>query len=231
MISVLLSGRLGNQMFQYSVCRVVAEKNNYKFHIPKIGTPSTEGSHLKNFFPKLEMGTESVEIRQRFIEDHSIQKFNENIFSIKDFTEICGFYQSPKYFLGFESKIREWFNIQPDEMSKKLLEKYNPSDYCFIHVRGTDYRNHGHWFLEKSYYIKAMDYMKSVKKDISFVIITDDTDQCSEWFPNIQSFKNEMIVDFTLLSASKYLIIPNSTFSWWPAWLNKKMLLLLQIIG
>jgi hypothetical protein len=58
MISVKLKGRLGNQIFQYSVCRMVAYKNNFNFYIPEKGEPSTEGIHIKNFFDNLDTGIE-----------------------------------------------------------------------------------------------------------------------------------------------------------------------------
>ena len=35
MISTDLIGRMGNQMFQYSICRLIADQNGYNFHIPK----------------------------------------------------------------------------------------------------------------------------------------------------------------------------------------------------
>jgi len=220
MISISLNGRLGNQMFQYSVCRTVAEKNNFKFYIPEIGSPSTEGTHLKNFFPNLDMGIKDGNIIYRFNEDHTVQNFNNHIFNIKNFTEIWGFYQSPMYFSGYEDKIRSWFNLEINNQTKIILEKYDPSKYCYIHIRGTDYKHHNHWFLNKDYYIKSMDYIKSINNEISFVIITDDPDMCLEWFPNIECMKNEMMIDFNLFLHSKYLIISNSTFSWWAAWLN-----------
>lgn len=219
MISVFLSGRLGNQMFQYSICRVVAEKNNYDFHIPRTGS---QGHHIKDFFPNLYMGLNTSEIRHRFVEDHSIQKFDERIFSLKDYTQICGFYQSPKYFENYRNKIKEWFSFDLNETTSNLLKKFNPDNYCFIHVRGTDYKHHGHWLLGKEYYEKAMEHMKRRNDKISFVIVSDDPTLCNSWFPDIECLKNEMMVDYKLLFESKYLIIPNSTFSWWPAWLSTK---------
>lgn len=50
MISISLKGRLGNQIFQYTICRLVAHINSYNFYIPEVGEPSTEGIHVKNFF-------------------------------------------------------------------------------------------------------------------------------------------------------------------------------------
>jgi hypothetical protein len=226
MISIVLNGRLGNQMFQYSICRIVAEKNNFNFYIPEKGSKSTEGVHLKNYFPNLDMGIKDGEIMNSYTEDHTIQKFNDEIFNVPDFTEISGFFQSPLYFSGYEEKIRSWFEIEIDEKTKSILDQYNPKDYCYVHIRGLDYKNHEHWFLEKDYYVKSMEYIKSIKSDISFIFITDDPGEPLKWFPNIKYMKNDMMVDFNLLLHSKYLIIPNSTFSWWPAFLDPKKIVI-----
>lgn len=50
MISTELNGRLGSQMFQYVITRIVALKHNYQFNIP------VNGFQPINFFPNLDMG-------------------------------------------------------------------------------------------------------------------------------------------------------------------------------
>jgi hypothetical protein len=62
--------------------------------------------------------------------------------------------------------------------------------------------------------------MLDIKSDFKFVIITDDVDYGHEYFPDYPIMCNSVTVDFTLLNKAKYLIIANSTFSWWAAWLN-----------
>lgn len=57
MISIELMGRLGNQMFQYAVCRTIAERNGYDYHIPR---GKGHGQNLSDYFD-LDMGRESNE--------------------------------------------------------------------------------------------------------------------------------------------------------------------------
>ena len=222
MITVELNGRMGNQMFQYTVCRIAALKNNFNFHIPSIGQPSTEGIHIKDIFTDLDLGKIDGSIFRRFNEDHTTQTYNPEIFNLPDNTLLWGFFQTPKYFNGYEDIVRSWFNIPLNEKSKEILERYNPEKYCYIHVRGTDYKNHSHWFLSKDYYQKSIDYVKSVNPEISFLIITDDIDESKNLFPDIDCVSNDMITDFSVLLNSKHIIITNSTFSWWAAWLKNK---------
>ncbi len=222
MISIKLRGRLGNQIFQYAVCRLIAYKNNYNFYIHEVGEPSTEGTHLKNFFENLEIGINEGNPSFHIHDDIYTQTFNPDILNSKDFTQLHGFFQSPKYFEGYEDVVRSWFNLTNNEETNFFLEKYKVEDYCYIHLRGSDYKWHSHWFLEKEYYQNAMNYMKSRFPHISFVIITDDINDSKNMFPEIDCESSDMKTDFLKLLNSKYNIISNSTFSFWSAWLKEK---------
>lgn len=221
MITIDLIGRLGNQLFQYAVCRTVAEKNGYQFYIPK--NKNDHGQNISDFF-NLEMGLDDGSpMRYLFAEDHTIQKYNPNILNISDYTKIWGFYQTDKYFINNEKNVKEWFSIINDDKTKDILEKYPVDEYCYIHFRGGDYKDWegGKYFLPKKYYDDSINYIKSLNDNLKFLIITDDVELAKEFF-DFDIVSNDMMVDFKLIYNSKYCIIPNSTFSWWAAWLNTK---------
>ena len=44
--------------------------------------------------------------------------------------------------------------------------------------------------------------------------------EAKKFFPEDEVISNTMEIDFCLLTLYKYVIIPNSTFSWLAAWLN-----------
>ena len=207
-------------MFQYSVCRTVAEKNGYDFFISK--KENSHNQNISNYFD-LDMGTNCYNISSMFCEDHRIQKFDPNIFNISDFTMINGFYQTEKYFIDNEDNIKKWFGIKMDDLTQNLLSKYPIDEYCYIHFRGTDYKewDSGTRYLPKEYFNRAIDEIKKIKSDIKFLIITDDIEAASEYF-NYDIISNDMMVDFKLLYFSKYCILTNSTFCWWAAWLSEK---------
>jgi hypothetical protein len=61
-----------------------------------------------------------------------------------------------------------------------------------------------------------------------FFVFSDDIEWCSRnfhmphcRFVNIEASRKNPIIDFQLMSLCKHNIIPNSTFSWWAAWLNE----------
>lgn len=221
MITIDLIGRLGNQMFQYAVCRTVAEKSGYSFYIPQ--DKNDHGQNVSNYFD-VDMGVNVGNIQHRFGEDHTRQQFNPSIFNIPDNTSIWGFYQTDKYFIDNQMNVRNWFKIEMDDVTKSLLDKYPVDEYCYIHFRGTDYKNwdSGTRFLPMKYFEDGMNEIKSINKDIKFLVITDDVDGAKEYFQGCEVISNDMMVDFKLLYYSKYCIITNSTFSWWAAWLSDK---------
>ena len=158
---------LGNHMFKYAICRLVAQKNGYNFHVPLEG-------YLKNCFPEIYLGNQDGYVRQIFSEDISKQSFNEGIFNIPDFTSLDGFFQTDKYYKSHESDVKSWFRIFMDDNVNSNLKKYPIEKYCFIHIRGGDNRNTSRWLISKKYYEDAVNKMKSIKNDIELVIITDD---------------------------------------------------------
>ncbi len=206
---------LGNHMFQYAICRMVAEKNGYNFFIPYPG-------HLDRCFPGIDLGISDGFIIGDYNDSHS-QFFNPEIFNVQNFTNLNGYYQTEKYFHGYEEKIRDWFKCDLDDKTKGIIEKYPIEEYCYIHLRGGDNKfGNNNWLMSKEYYLKAMDEVRKVKSDINFLIITDDLDLSKIYFPEIDCLSNDVMTDFKCLYFSKYIIIPASTFSWWPAWLTEK---------
>ncbi len=212
MITVSLYGRLGNHMWQYAVCRTVAQKLGYEFHIPRI----FEQNGLR-----CDLGTPHCNILQHFPHANhhdGIQKYDENIFSIQDNTKIDGYFQSEKYLLHNRDNILTWFNIPKNE---SLLQQLSiDHNTCIINFRGGDYKPMNDVFLNKKYYEDAMKEMRKVNPSMRFLVVTDDPEAASSFFPGIPVHHYDPITDLMLLKNAHYLIIANSTFSWWGAWLN-----------
>lgn len=225
MISIELIGRLGNQMFQYAICRTIAEKNGYDYHIPR---EKSHGQNLSDYF-NLDMGQEFDETiyDKRIFENHLQQDFNPTLFNIEDGTKLWGFYQSDKYFKDNERNIKQWFKVETDDFINSILELYPIDRYCYIHLRGCDYKDWdgGKRYLPEEYFNDAITYVKKIYPTISFLVITDDVQAARELF-DFDIISNDMMIDFKLLYCSKICIIPNSTFSWWASWLSEKQLVI-----
>jgi hypothetical protein len=206
---------LGNHMFQYALCRLIAEKRGYKFFIPG-------GNYLKECFPEINLGSTNGVIKYTF-KDSPNQRYNPSIFNVKDFTHLHGYFQSEKYFEGHEDLVKSWFKVELDKMTKSVLEKYPVDKYCYVHIRGGDNKSgNNNWLIPKEFYLKSFNKIKENNKDISFVIVTDDEDFSKEMFPDIDVISNDIMSDFKCLYYSEYCILSASTFSWWAAWLSDK---------
>jgi len=211
MISVSMYGRFGNHLWQYAVCRTVAEKRGFSFHIPR-----NFENHLNCYLG------EPIEIIDKYYpnknnHDH-IQKFDSKVFEIEDGTKLDGYFQSEKYILDNRSNILNWFKINDNN---NLLNHLSiDENTCVINFRGGDYSSIKDVFLDKKYYYDSIDFMLKINSNMKFMVITDDINLSKFYFPDYNVHHFSIIDDFTIISKSKYLIISNSTFSWWAAWLN-----------
>jgi len=216
MISVELKGRLGNHLFQYATCRVIAEKNECDFTIPNgnfYGDKSVSGCWLGKKFFECSMGSQPYQ-KQKNIFSEGKNAYNDNILSIGDGTHLDGWWQSEKYFSDYEDKIREWFYIEkPDS-------PYLTEDYCIIHFRAQDGYLSENYTPSDNFFNDAKNYILDLKPNIKFVIITDNVKMAKNKFKNDIIISNDMKKDFSIILHAKYKIISNSSFSWWAAWLG-----------
>lgn len=152
---------------------------------------------------------------------------------------IVGLWQSWKYFIGWENRIRKEFEFrQPlPPCFHELQDSLQSANSVAIHVRRGDYVSNPVdaatlGFVGEDYYRRAIDTVcrgpAAVKR---FFVFSDDLDWCRSnfhWLPAPTTFvessrsgdRPSHHIDFQLLAQSKNFIIPNSTFAWWAAWLS-----------
>lgn len=122
-----------------------------------------------------------------------------------------------------------------DEFREELRVKYGQgivrSDYVSLHVRRGDYINNSVYVdLTKTDYFERAIAMFPGEKFLVFCAdrqpgSDDDGDLlwCKERFKGdnfIFATGNDEITDFNLMAGCKAHIIPNSTFSWWAAYVG-----------
>ena len=100
-----------------------------------------------------------------------------------------------------------------------------------IHFRFGDYLTYGNEtlggtniVLPEQYYLNAINHIKNIS-EYKVVVVTDDVDNFGERLSIIKDkiiVSESEIMDFQILLNADLLIISNSTFSWWAAYLNKK---------
>ena len=143
-----------------------------------------------------------------------------------------GYWQSEQYFKDIENKIRKIYSFPKlDEKNKRLEEKIKNEESISIHIRRGDYIKHPTLggLITKEYYIKAIEYIEKYIQNPKYYIFSDDIEWCrrelnlnNREITFINHNKDEESYKYMqLMSQCKHNIIPNSSFSWWGAWLNK----------
>ena len=111
--------------------------------------------------------------------------------------------------------IKKWFELPISE------SPYLTEDYCVIHFRAQDGYLREKWVLPHTYFKAAKLYVREkINPSMKFVIVTDNPTLSKTYFPNDIIIHNDIKTDLSILTHSKYKIISNSSFSWWPAWLG-----------
>ncbi len=188
------------------------------------------GDRAENFFERL---------RRKFFtkKTHVIEydsKFHaEHLTDMRDLY-LDGYWQNPLYWKGYEDELKKQFTfaLPLNEKSQQLSALINSkTKTCSIHVRRGDYLNHKTLFVcDRPYFENAISKMLELVPQIqTFIIFSDDIDWCRK---NIDTHGKEKIFvdwnsgkdswqDIALMTNCANAIIPNSSFSFWGAWLNK----------
>jgi len=134
-----------------------------------------------------------------------------------------GYYQNLKFLSYFEENESS-FLINPDYIYKTDID-YGENSLA-LHIRGTDYIKASIYpCLDTSYYEKAINYFHKHYDITSIYILTDDPVYASSIIPKKYSpqiiSSGSSIGDFSILNSFKNIIIANSTFSLWAAYIGK----------
>jgi len=243
MITTNLTGNLGNHMWQYSVCRTVAQKLGYEWGIDSSPTHDYYKGMNQMYFMNVCFGNKIEGIKNTFHEKWINYNFNgENVnisfldprvWEISDNTRMIGhngalggLYQSETYFKDIEKEVKSWFTIKQEfsEIYNNKLKELGfklDDNLCVINFRGGEYRSIRKVLCRKEYWRDSITKMLEINPNMKFLIISDDPNCAKLFMPfDIPALHIDIGFDFYAVNQAKYLIISNSTFGWWAAWLN-----------
>jgi hypothetical protein len=231
---VSLNGGIGNQLFQFANGVNLALQNNCQLQFVESSKqwPSKLQflviSPRATYAPKVRDGSLDLPIGEhkkfcRF--DQFVEKaFSYETIAISNsHTKIQGYFQSEKYFAANELPIRN--HIIEKIGSFKSFESW---DYV-IQIRLGDMARDP--VVRKIHGIISDEYLESAMKihgikAENFVVITDDSEKIVHELPNFSALdvnyarSNSDLADLYTLSMAKKIVISNSTFGWWGAWLS-----------
>jgi len=224
MIVPELKGGLGNQMFQIANAFALAKRVgcdwgiNYGLsYCPNQGF--TAHKYKDNFYSKIPLTTEkpSQIYREPFFKYAEVPRLDNVL--------LMGYFQSSKYFEDCENEVNELFEF-PKEVTGRVnyfLQQFN-KPVVGIHIRRGDYKQplfaNFHGIQNASYYINASKMLQ----DHQAIICTDDWGTVKREMRFSKAVASPFInalEDLYLLSRCDSLIICNSSFSWWGAFLGK----------
>ena len=248
-------------MFQYAIARILGEKNcasillEKSYFILKEKKPAhTPRDFELNIFDNKYLVSSDFHVRnftnlsfldkvkkklgfnypKTFLEEKFT--FNPEVLLVKSPVFLNGYFQSYKYYEGYETLVKEIFKFPQyklDEFNNGILCRIKETTSISIHIRRGDFINdkktqafHGNCSID--YYLKAINYFVSSFSDFQLIFFSDDSEWVKEKF-EILPYPKLFIdhnkgennwKDMFLMSSCSHNIIANSSFSWWAAWLN-----------
>jgi hypothetical protein len=255
MITANLTGNLGNHMWNYVICRIVADSRNFEWGINPQPTHDYFGGQSQMYFMDIDYGNEVKLIGKNsrglnmyenipneyydMAKEHIFQgdgclinMYDPEVFNIQDNTMIHLISQSEKYLIEKKNQIQNWFRIKPeyfDSYSNKL-ESFNinlDDNTCVINFRGGEYMSVRNLIPSFNYWKNCINYMTKINPKMKFVIITDDVYNAKIFIGDYPCFHFDVGTDFFIVNQSKYSILSASSFSWWASWLNQSAKLII----
>lgn len=143
-----------------------------------------------------------------------------------------GLWQNFEYFDDIKFKISNEFVLKKKYRINILntYSDFNADNSVAVHIRNYDkIQKQKKNNLPQLYYKRAFEYFAKKMINPKFYIFSDDIFYANSLLKNFkydltinnnETFVNQEIVDFNLMSQFKNFIVANSTFSWWPAYLS-----------
>jgi len=249
-IIVQMQGGIGNQLFILAFAKALSLQKNKKLYIDyKLGFEKDDYNRkyllepLNIFESKIELNfLESVfyKIIIRIIRWNqkiiSFQNyFNDN--KIPSFYFLNGYFQSENFFKKYRSEIQKMFSFKKPKFSlKQEFNKFSKKNLVAIHVRdfSIDQKRLGKKEIQNvnfNYYFKCIKYFSSKIINPQFIVFSEKSNnftKISKFFPKLNFINYKNPNNFSdleilyLMSSFENIIIANSTYSWWAAWLNNK---------
>lgn len=245
-------------MFQMAFASIIAKKNNSKVTIENSFFESNS-DRVNLIFREFGLDIFNIKYYNYKVKNNRFNSFFKKIFfkKIKTYSEpsfnfdpealklkkpvyIKGYFQSYKYFEGYEDLIRNIFKFPKDKIGKENIELLNDikkSNSISIHIRRGDYVNNNktnkvHGTCDLEYYNNAIKNITDNNNEgFKLFFFSDDIDWVKEKFKKT-NYKKTFIsnnindkswIDMFLMSSCNHNIIANSSFSFWGAWLNSKL--------
>lgn len=204
MVEVRYKARLGNNLFQYCLGRIIAERLGYGLlAAPLDGFPNTVPIVDGARYP----GPEQILTGQRVDLDAIVADRRPRRIVLD------GWFQRYEYYRPYRDQIREWLRFDQAIATPPIVPD------VVLHVRRLDYVQLG-WALPFAFYEDALRRLRPAGE---IWILTDDAHdpffgRFAEWRPKFA--RGTALEGLRLMTAARRIVMSQSTFSWWPTFLG-----------
>ena len=203
MVTVLLSGGLGNQMFQYAAAKALAKRLNTDLAIDTYNLSKKTQTTVRNFeldiFDTEYKFTSSLKGKLLIKGRPFIQKHRDFFLKLGFFTDtyailyqpvfekikgnilMSGYFQNEKYFKSISQEIHTGFSFKVPLKGEniEIATRIAQTESVSVHIRRGDYISNKHAasnFItcDKEYYRKAIAHISTIHTTSSFFVFSDD---------------------------------------------------------
>ena len=239
-VHVTLVQRLGNNLFQYALGRIIAEHHGLALicrQIPyaygpiyRSGTSANAGpvatlDSLTDYFPNAPLYVRGRVVAAP-VERYVMKRGSDWKGQTLDLAAILGdptprqirlfgYFQRYEYFAPHRDRVRQWFRPRPVQTPWRI----DPADIVVNVRRGADFAMEN-WTLSLSYYENILDSLRDRGRVyLCGVGIDESVRQRLRKFDPIY-YDATPIEHFTFIMRFSRIVLSNSTFAWWAAFLS-----------
>lgn len=248
MSTVLFTGGLGNQLFQYTFMLYLKEieKQNVSYNLSSIpfyhAHSGFEADKVFDFSDFTENRTNYYSLFYRGARKVARTLLGKSLFcddkayAAKHAAQVYeGFWMDQRYYAAVKQhlleKRKDLSGYCGDDAIKQHIMNTNA---VFIHVRRGDYVSNSAYcdLSQTRYYQDAIACMQSKVSNPVFFVFSDDIAWCKQYFADdegmnfVQYEGQSTLGDLSLMLMCKHAILANSTFSWWGAALDTKQIVI-----
>jgi len=227
---------LGNQLFCYITARSIAADKGVEFGLQSqknlgdrryndkglyfmdlyLGEEVDE-SKITNFYEEKELRLKTNASHHDSTIGCDIRMFDYELLNVPDNTKVRGIMQSEDYFYHRKDEIKQWLKVKPEYD----CYDYCHDDICVINFR--DYRGNTELYLQREYWVNAINHMLKINPDMQFLVITESTEAAKEMLPELEDniYHFDVGKDYSIIKNAKWLILSNSSFAVFPAWTSE----------
>lgn len=220
MIKVVLSGGLGNQMFQYAAGRALSLDKNTRLILDtqilnkktkatrrsyELGVFSIDSLIKTSFYDKLVIRCFNLLNKPSYLffsifgifRDEKAQLYDSRFGGLSEKSTLYGYFQNESYFRGISDQLKRDFTFKKTlkGRNEEIQDTINSTNSISLHIRRGDYMNSNSNLevLDIEYYKKAIRFISTQIENPYFFIFSDDISWVKE---NLDLKFNHIFVDW-----------------------------------